>query len=158
MPRETNVLPPYSCTVAAEAKVMLNLELINPMHVVSESEWREVYLVLRGTLLSFHRVKSGRDGGSSAGKLIGSYTLQHAEVGLAADAENIVLYPRKSLANLIPQSARKRAWHKDPELFTPIRQTILRLRAETDQILLGGNDETEMHQLLQAFGTMLWKF
>jgi hypothetical protein len=67
------VLPKYECTVNAEAKVLLQLESISPLNRVSESEWREVCVVLRGTLLSFHRAKD-----SGPGKLLRSYTLQHA--------------------------------------------------------------------------------
>jgi hypothetical protein len=141
--RET--LPEYDCTVHAEARLLLQLESINPLHGVSESEWREVYVILRGTLLSIYRVKDG-----GAGKLLRSYTLQHAEVGLAADSQHTVLIPQTRLAHLIPTSARRKAWQKDPDLFKPVKQTILRLRIETDQILLADRSEDRIHDLIYA--------
>ena len=140
-------LPRYTCTVAAEAKVLLQLESINPLHGVSESEWREVYVVLRGTLLSFHRSKD-----SGPGKLLRSYTLQHAEVGLAPDTQHTVLVPQTRLAHLVPSPARRKAWQRDPDLFRPIRQHILRLRAETDQILLADSSEERIHSLISSIG------
>lgn len=153
-PREAavggEVLPGYTCTIDAEAKVLLQLESVNPLHVLSESEWRETYLVLRGTLLSFHRVKD--DG---PGKLLRSYTLQHAEIGLAADTSHTVLVPQSRLAHLIPVSARRRAWQKDPDLFKPVRQTVLRLRAETDQILLADSSEEHVHELIHAISASI---
>ncbi len=56
------VLHKYECTVSAEAKVLLQLESISPLNGAAESEWREVYMVLRGTLLSFHRAKDSGPG------------------------------------------------------------------------------------------------
>ncbi|KAI5369979.1 hypothetical protein Slin15195_G008570 [Septoria linicola] len=138
-------LPKYSCTVGAEGKLLLNLESINPLHGSCEGEWREVYVVIRGTMICFHRVKDG-----SAGKLLRSYTLQHAEVGLASDSEHTVLVPQTRLAHLIPSSARRRAWQKDPDLFRPVGQHILRLRVETDQILLADSCEDRIYDLVNV--------
>lgn len=143
-------LPSYSCTVGAEGKLLLNLESINPLSPVGEGEWREVYVVLRGTLLSFHRVKDG-----GAGKLLRTYTLQHAEVGLAPDAQHTILVPQTRLAHLIPHAVRVRAWQRDPDTFKPVRQTILRLRVETDQILLADSDEEKVHSLIYAMSAAI---
>lgn len=140
-------LPKYTCTVAAETKVLLHLESINPLHGVSDCEWKEVYVVLRGTLLSFHRPKD-----SGPGKLLRSYTLQHAEVGLASDAHHTVLMPQTRLAHLIPSAARRKAWQRDPDLFRAVRQHILRLRVETDQILLADASEDQIHSLIYSIG------
>lgn len=144
LPRE-EVLPGYSCSVEAEARLLLQLESINPLHGISESEWREVYVTLRGTLLNIHRVKDG-----GAGKLLRSYTLQHAEVGLAPEVLHTVLVPQTRLARLIPMAARSRAWQKDPDLFRAERQTILRIRVETDQIILADSSEDRIHELIYA--------
>lgn len=138
-------LPKYNCSIGAEAKLLLQLESINPLNGVSESEWREVYVILRGTLLSFHRVKDG-----GPGKLLKNYTLQHAEIGLASDTQHTVLVPQSRLAHLIPTSARQKAWRRDQDLFRPVRQTVLRLRAETDQILLADASEERIHDLIYA--------
>lgn len=139
------VLPAYTCTVAAEAKVLLNIESISPLHSAAPSEWKETYMVLRGTLLSFHKVKDG-----GAGKLLRSYTLQHAEVGGAPDMQHETLEPRTKLAHVIPSAARRRAWMKDPDMFEQVRQYAMRLRLETDQIVLATPCEEQIHALIHA--------
>ncbi|EMC94782.1 hypothetical protein BAUCODRAFT_36042 [Baudoinia panamericana UAMH 10762] len=138
-------LPKYTCSVNCEMKFLLQLESINPLHPVSESEWRDVYAVVRGTMLSVYRVKDG-----GAGRLLRSYTLQHAEVGMATDSQHTVLIPQTRLAHLIPSAARKKAWQKDPDLFQAVRQHILRLRIETDQILLADSSEDRIHAFINA--------
>ncbi|KAK3629639.1 hypothetical protein LTR56_017944 [Elasticomyces elasticus] len=140
-----DALPGYTCTVSAEAKLLLQLESVNPLHGIAESDWREVYVVVRGTLLCIHRVKDG-----GAGKLLRSYTLQHAEVGLAVDSQHQTLIPQTRMARLIPSSARNKAWQKDPDLFKSVQQTILRIRIETDQILLADASEDRIHELIHA--------
>ncbi|QIW98144.1 hypothetical protein AMS68_003662 [Peltaster fructicola] len=139
------LLPGYSCTVSAEAKVLLNLELINPLHSLGETEWREVYIIVRGTMLSIHRVKDG-----VCGKHLRTYTLQHAEVGLAADTAYTVLSPNTRLAHLIPGPARQKAFKKDPRLFKAVKQHILRIRLETDQLLFAQSTEQDNHNLINA--------
>lgn len=138
-------LPEYSCAINAEAKVLYQLESVNPLHGICLGEWREVYMVLCGTQLSLYRVKDG-----GRGKLLRAYTLQHAEVGLAIDTQHIVLIPQTRLASLIPGPARRRAWQKDPSLFRVVRQHILRLRVETDQILLADPCEDVIRELIQT--------
>ncbi|KAK1075531.1 hypothetical protein LTR33_009500 [Friedmanniomyces endolithicus] len=138
-------LPGYSCSVSAETKLLLQLESVNPLHGVSESDWREVFVTLRGTLFSIHRVMDG-----GAGKLLRSFTLQHAEIGLAVDSQHQVLVPQTRLAHLIPVYARRKAWQKDSSLFRPVTQHILRLRIETDQILLADADEDRIHDFIHA--------
>jgi hypothetical protein len=102
-------------------------------------------VTVRGTLLSFYRLKDGK-----AGKLVRSYTLQHAEVGLAADAQHTVLVPQTRLAHLIPIVSRRKAWKKDPDLFKAVKQHILRLRIETDQIILADSYEETIIHLIDA--------
>ena len=142
---DRGVLPKYTCTVLAEAKLLLNLESVNPLHTATEGEWREMYVVVRGTMLNLYRVKD--DG---PGRFVRSYTLQHAEVGLATDASHTVLVPQSRLAHFIPSAARHRAWKKDPHLFRPERQTILRLRVETDQFLLADSNEERIWRIINA--------
>lgn len=138
-------LPKYTCTVEAEGRMLLQLECINPLHAPAESEWREVYMVLSGTMISFYRVKDG-----GRGKLLRSYTLQHSEVGLAIDTQHVVLVPQTRLAQFIPSAARRRAWQKDPGLFRAVRQHILRLRVETDQLVLADPSEERVHSLIHT--------
>ncbi|KAK5171784.1 uncharacterized protein LTR77_003420 [Saxophila tyrrhenica] len=141
--RET--LPGYSCSVEASAIVLLQLESMSPLHDPSESEWREAYLVVQGTLLSFYRAKE-----KGPGKLLRSYTLQHAEVGLALDTQHEVLVPQTRLARLVPSSARRKAMQKDPDMFRIVRQHSLRLRVETDQIVIAHASEEHIHGLVHA--------
>ncbi len=146
----SETLPSYSCTVNAEAKMLLLPESVNPLHSVTECEWREVHVVLRGTLLSFHRPKD-----NGPGKLLRSYTLQHAEIGLASDSQHTILAPQTRLAHLIPCAARRKALQKDPGLFKPVRQHILRLRAETDQLLLADACEERVHSMIYAISAAI---
>lgn len=143
-------LPSYTCTVEAQAKVLLKIESENPLCDVVDGEWKEVIVVLQGTLLSFHRAKDDRPG-----KLLRSYTLQHAEVGLASDAQHAILVPKSRIAHFIPTAARRKAWRTDPDLFNAVRQTILRLRVETDQILLAHSDEKIIHSLINRLATAI---
>ena len=138
-------LPGYSCSVVVEAKVLINIESISPFESATGSEWKEVYLVLRGTLLSFYRLKDG-----GPGKLLRKYTLQHAEVGLAPDVEHTILIPKTRLAYLLPSQARRKACQRDPDLFRVIPQTIMRLRLETDQILLADASEDLIFSMIQC--------
>lgn len=115
------------------------LESVSPFLAPAVLEWKEVYIVLQGTQLSIHKCKSchvGRETIQVAGKLMRSYTLQHAEVGLAPDATHNALIPQTRLAHLIPSVARRRAFEKDPNLFRVVKRHALRLRLETDQFVL----------------------
>ena len=47
-------------------------------------------------------------------------------------------------------AARAKAWKRDPALFRTSRQHILRIRAETDQILLAHASEDEIHNLIHS--------
>nr|POE77481.1 hypothetical protein CFP56_09128 [Quercus suber] len=147
---ESTGLPGYTCTVACEGKLQLSLESINPLGPLAEHDWREVYVVLRGTLLRVHRAKD-----RGPGVLLRSYTLQHAEVGLAVDTTRSVLVPQTRLAYLIPSSARKKAWQKDPDLFKAVKYTILRLRVETDQILLADGSEDCIFNWIHQFSSAI---
>ncbi|KAI9886748.1 MAG: hypothetical protein M1823_001457 [Watsoniomyces obsoletus] len=90
--RET--LPDYSCSITAEAPFECKLEMVSPFERSEARSWTEVYAVLRGTALDLHETRwslqfgaTGRDRPAEirAGLLIRSYTLQYAEVGVAAD-------------------------------------------------------------------------
>lgn len=143
-------LPAYSCTVECGAKMLLNLECVNPLSFVGETDWREVYALVRGTMLSLHRVKDG-----GPGKLLRTYTLQHAEVGLATDVEFCKLVPQTRMAHLIPGAARRRAWQKDASLFKEVRQSVLRLRAEAHQLLLADSDESRVWQFVHSLSAAI---
>jgi len=140
-------LPHYTCTVSAGARMLVNMESVSPLHSVSQSEWRDIYVEVRGTMLNFHRVKDGRPS-----RLLRSYTLQHAEIGLAPDVYHTVLAPNSRLAHLIPSAARQKAFKKDPQLFRAEEQYIMRLRVETDQILLAHKSEDKILEMVHEIG------
>ncbi|KAJ2898693.1 ph domain-containing protein [Zalerion maritima] len=105
--------PPYACSVHSEAVFMMKLEVENATKRAEDRRWRQVYAMLHGTTLNIHHPKkgwgwgkksdigrsegdvwdSGRPPGPSddrplgvkAGKLIKSYGLLHADVGIASD-------------------------------------------------------------------------
>lgn len=125
----------------------MHVEKLSPFQFSAKEDWRTVYVVLRGTLLNIHKVKTSSMAGGSvpgAGKLLRSYTLQHGEVGLAADTSYYVLAPLTKLAHFIPAVARRKAYEKDPNMFKPVRQCVLRLRLETDQIILAERSEQQL--------------
>lgn len=102
-PREDEgreILPGYSAGISLENVFMRKMEMQGAIHRASDRNWYRVYATLQGTLLTFHKVKgSGVFGlelgdrkstpdlpaGTKRGNLLGSYNLQHAEVGIAAD-------------------------------------------------------------------------
>ncbi|KAK6437110.1 hypothetical protein LTR95_006702 [Oleoguttula sp. CCFEE 5521] len=143
----SDVLPTYTCTVSHSARLLMNIESLNPLETatVFESQWREVYVILQGTLLSLHRAKD-----SGPGKLIISYTLQHAEIGLATDATHTVLVPQTRLAHLVPAPLRQQAWKKDAALFKAEKQTIFRLRVEAEQLLFADASEAKIIDVVSA--------
>ncbi|KAI9750751.1 MAG: hypothetical protein M4579_006323 [Chaenotheca gracillima] len=112
-------LPEYSCSLNIESMFFRKMELDSPFDRCYDRAWHKVFVVLEGTMLSIHKVKTpgffsktsytdvgtqDRPAGTSAGKKLRSYTLQHAEFGIAAD------YAK--------------------------RHFVIRIRVETDQFLL----------------------
>lgn len=142
------MLPNYSCTVSAEARILFKVETLSPLENASsntEATWNEGYLVVRGTMLSLFKSKDGKQG-----KPIISYTLQHAEVGLATDTSHTILVPQSRAAGLIPSSFRQKIWKKDPQLFRADKQTVLRLRVEAHQLAFADSSEELILELMNA--------
>lgn len=138
------ILPKYTCTVAREGMMHMRIEKISPFQYLPKQQWRPVYVVLQGTQLSIHKLNTTTVRGiavSAAGRLIRKYTLQHAEIGLATDVNDHILLPLTRLAQLIPTMARQKAFEKDSHLFKSVKQFVLRLRLETDQLLLSQSSE-----------------
>lgn len=100
-PREEEgreALPAYTCSLHREAVLEQKMELTSPFERAGRRRWRKVYVVLHGTLLRIHKPKKagmfdapaqhekeGRAEGYMPGELLASYTMQLAEVGIAAD-------------------------------------------------------------------------
>jgi len=138
------ILPRYTSTVDMEGPAYMCLESCSPFTLLPELDWKEVYVVLRGTRLSIHKLKTSSFGERkicSPGREVKKYTLQQAEVGMATDVTHSVLLPNSRVASLIPNIARKKAIEKDPDLFRLEEQFSLRVRAELDQFLLAVPDE-----------------
>ncbi|KAF2141667.1 uncharacterized protein K452DRAFT_287618 [Aplosporella prunicola CBS 121167] len=139
-PREA--LPTYSCSVLFEGPLGFKSEYHDVFErtCTRDRQWQDVYVVLRGTQLNVHRLKTSlfhsRSKRAAAGRLMRSYSLQHAEVGLALDFKKTELVPRSALARLVPLNARAAVYETDPHLFLPVREHAFRLRCETDQFLL----------------------
>ena len=126
----------------------LKQELVSPFQVSSDREWKEAYVVLRGTQLNIHRIKSphllSKNRTAGPGRLYRSYSLQHAEAGVASDFKKSHLIPKSPFAHLVPVSARPKLYESDPHLFEPVREHVLRLRVETEQFLLCASTQEEM--------------
>lgn len=99
-PREdegNEVLPAYSCAISHEAVFMMKLELESAVFRAQDRNWNKVWATLQGTALNFYKCKGGGPfqfggvygpdvpTGVKRGDLLKSYSLQHADVGTAAD-------------------------------------------------------------------------
>lgn len=91
-------LPAYSCAVHREALFDMKMEMSTPFDRAGDRTWRKVYVVVKGTALYIHKPKRvpffakaqyyGEGDhvlGFRPGTLVRRYTLQSAEVGMAAD-------------------------------------------------------------------------
>ncbi|KAH7109050.1 hypothetical protein B0J11DRAFT_449242 [Dendryphion nanum] len=141
-------LPPYTCTIECAAIMGHKPELSSPFQVAQTREWSDTYVVLQGSQLSLHRIKSpgilSKNRTPGPGRLLRKFTLQHAEVGVAADFKKTPLIPKSPFAHLVPASARQKLYETDPHLFEPIREYVIRLRLETEQFLLCAPSQEQM--------------
>ena len=136
---QDDVLPEYSCSIEYCGTLALRCELTTPFLESCDNKWHEVFVALRGTQLNFHKLKSSafsKGKPQAIGRLIRSYTLQHAEVGVATDWRKGELVPKSPFAKIVPVAARQKLWETDPALFEPVREWVIRLRLETEQLLL----------------------
>jgi hypothetical protein len=140
-------LPAYDCSLNFNGFLDLKCELSGPFENSSDDSWRPVYAVLTGTLLSLYHVKPRlvfKNGPPKQGRLLKSYTLQHAEVGVAVDWQGSELIPKSSWTRMLPKTAQRKLWESDPLKFEPIREFVLRLRVETEQLLLSSSTHEGM--------------
>jgi hypothetical protein len=144
----SDVLPDYSCTIEREGIADVRCELSSPFLECCDNRWHSNYIILHGTQLSLHKVKTS--GFASKNKRVGigrhirTYSLQHAEVGVAVDWRKGELIPKSPLAKLVPAAARQKLWETDPDLFEPIREWVLRLRLEGEQLLICAQSQDAM--------------
>lgn len=100
----TSQLPRYSCDIVLDAVFRMKMEVEDTVKRAADRHWRSVFVHLGGTALHVYRVKRdwGWGRGSSGGgggpgispdnppwlrraALAKTYTLLHADVGIAAD-------------------------------------------------------------------------
>ncbi|KAF2756550.1 hypothetical protein EJ05DRAFT_67487 [Pseudovirgaria hyperparasitica] len=154
IPPAIEPLPEYSVTIHMEGPIGLKNELCTPFTRSKNSLWQDVYGVLSGTSLSLYRLKKpqlfAKNRIMRPGRLIKSYTLQHAEVGVAMDFKKTHPIPKHYLGHLIPPAARDKISKSDPQLFEPVREHVLRIRPEGEQILLCASSAKEMLDWVEA--------
>ena len=140
--------PAYECTVSRRGVMGMKQELTAIFQLSRSRDWHDVYVILEGTQLNLYRVKSSgllsKNKTLSPGRLIRSFTLQHAEIGIASDFKKTPLTPKSPFAHLVPASARHKLYETDPHLFEPVREHVIRLRLETEQFLLSTSSQEEM--------------
>jgi hypothetical protein len=152
---EEPILPPYSCSVYKSGLVGLQLEFQDPFaNVHAERFWQNVYAVLRGTQLSIHCLKSSfrsKTAVPKPGKRLASFSLQHAEVGLAVDIRSGDKIPKNPWLNLLSATMMEKLQRTKPHLFENPKEWILRLRLESFQLLLCFDTEEIMLDWCEKF-------
>jgi hypothetical protein len=150
----TALPPPYSCSVELSGVLGVRPELSSPFHVSGCRDWYDAFVVLQGTQLSIYRVKSpgllSKNRQPTKGRFIQSYTLQHAEVGVASDFKKTALIPKSPLAHLVPASTRQKLYETDPHMFEPVREHVIRLRLETEQFLICPTSQDSMLNWIES--------
>ena len=130
---QSEELPAYTCTLAHAGPVSFRVELDTPFTLANgqSSDWTKAWAEVEGTKLSLYRAEKGKKG-TLPGKLIRTYTLQHAVAGMALDVRPSAYAPPKILACFSKEAARKR------------HEWVLRLRVETYQLLISCPTESSM--------------
>ena len=104
-----DVLPQYSCDVHMEGVFMRKMEIEDTIKRAEYRNWQMVYVELHGTALNIYQVKkerawwSAKDDGPDISPdnppwvkratLEKSYSLVHADAGIAADYKKCVFHP-----------------------------------------------------------------
>ena len=137
-----DILPRYTCSVSAEAPVELCFEQNTPFDKFKKQEWTQAYAVLSGSLLRLHTVRRPTPGilslntdRSQAGRLIRAFSMQHAEVGIAADEPKQQLLPKSPYISMLPEATIEKLKITEPHLFESVKRYFVRLRLEGEQLL-----------------------
>lgn len=130
-------LPGYSCDTSFEGFLDMCTELSTPFLISHDNDWHSLYVVLHGTQLHLFKAKKSffRSKAPRQGRLLRTYSLQHAEIGIALDWRKSELIPKGSLARALPKVAREKLYETDPEMFEPVREFVFRMRVETEQLI-----------------------
>ncbi|KIW02286.1 uncharacterized protein PV09_06436 [Verruconis gallopava] len=142
----SETLPAYSCGVHFEGFLDMRTELSSPFLISLDNDWHRVHVELRGTQLHVHRIKRAmfRSRADKPGRLLRTYSLQHAEVGIAVDWVKGDLVPKATFARMLPRHAQHRLYETDPDLFEPVREFVFRLRVEEQQLLFCASTHVAM--------------
>jgi hypothetical protein len=158
IPCEDENLPQYSENISMDGVLGIQKELANPFTAAADLRWQDAYVVLRGTALYVHKIKQSHFAKVKTvtyGKLIASYSLQHAEVGIATDFQKTEPTPKHCMAKMIPKTARQRVYESDPHLFEPVREHCLRLRVEGEQLLLCAETQVDLLDWTEAIAAAI---
>ena len=158
-------LPGYSCSLKAESVFQRKMEMTSPFSKAPTRWWSRVFVVLKGTLLCIHKVRDpglfskldldykgtpDRPLGCTAGPLLRSYTLQHAEVGIAVDYRKTDFVPRAMFLKLLCHgSAEERM------LYQKTKHFVIRVRVEADQFLLSCSTVQTFLYWLECLGAAI---
>lgn len=136
-PNGSEELPPYVCNTHYEGFLDVRTELSTPFLISHDNAWHSVFVELHGTQLHLYRTKKSffKSKAPRQGRLIRTYSLQHAEIGVAVDWRRSELVPKATFARVLPKPAQLKLFETDPELFEPVREYVFRLRVETEQLL-----------------------
>lgn len=110
---EDEPLPQYTCDVQMDGVFNMKMEIVDTIKRAPARHWRAMFAQLEGTKLSIYTIKRdwglGRSGKTGAeifadnppwiqkGTLEKTYTLLHADVGIAADYEKYVMHRSREL-------------------------------------------------------------
>lgn len=136
------VIPHYSCSVSLETAAEVHFEQTTPFESFKKQQWLQVYIVLSGTLLRLHTLKRPSSNlitistdRNQAGRLIKSYSMQHAEVGIAADEPKQQLIPKSPYIAMLPEAKVEKLKITEPHLFDVVKKYFVRIRVEGEQLL-----------------------
>lgn len=135
-------LPKYSCSVSLETPVDVHFEQATPFDQFKKQQWVQAYVVLSGSLLRIHTLRKATPGiltmsneRNQAGRLIRAYSMQHAEIGIAADEPKQQLIPKSPYISMLPEATIEKLKQSEPHLFDSIKRYFVRLRLEGEQLL-----------------------
>ena len=143
-------IPHYSCSVSMETPAEVHFEQGTPFDPFKKQQWTQVYVVLSGTLFRLHSIKKPSTNlitmssdRSQAGRLLKTYSMQHAEVGIAADEPKQQLIPKSPYIAMLPEAKIEKLKVTEPHLFDVVRRYFVRIRVEGEQLLfrLGSSED-----------------
>lgn len=159
---DQELLPAYSCDVHMETVFQMKMEIEDAVRRAEYRNWRTMVVELHGTALHIYPSKKKDFGWGKSrmhgpnvrpdnpswlkkGSLERSYSLQHADVGIAADYQKYVMYllvcwvfclvPSVILMPCRSQVRANSTSHRANNC-TRRRRYVIRIRAETDQFLI----------------------